>query len=108
MTYTTRQDRMVTTFEVDGWPVGVLTGCEREGNTYYLEHVIVLPRAPRGTLMRMLKAGIEEAWTLRFGSIVYCIPDDFPPRRGLERVGQRLGFQAYTHEEGATWYSKHK
>jgi hypothetical protein len=108
MTHETRQNRMVTTFVVGDWPAGVLTGCEREGNVYWLEHVIVFPTAPRGFLLRMLQAGIEEAWSLHFGAIVFCIPDAFPLARRLESVGRRFGFVPYTQEGGYTWYVKHK
>lgn len=108
MIHETRTDRFVTTFSVDGWPVGILTGCERDWNTFYLEHVVVFPDSPRGTLVKMLRAGVEEAWAKRFACIVFCLPDGFPLKRGLEVAGKRLGFEAYTHEEGATWYALNK
>ena len=98
-------DRYVVTFqkEVDGWPVGILTGHGR-GTTYHLEHVVVFAGAPRGTLMQMLRHGIEEAWRREFKTIVLQLPHAFPLRRPLEAVGRRLGFEPYAEEAETTWY----
>lgn len=85
-------NRIVLTYEPDGWPAGVITGyAQRE--TFCVEHVIVFPWAPGKTMMAMLRVGLEEARRRGYTRVMFILPDAFPLTPKLRRVGERLGFR---------------
>lgn len=86
-------ERCVFTYQPDGWPVGMYTGFVNEAVGFVLEHVVVFPSAPRGTLLRMLRAALDEARDYSY--VTFHIPGRFPLRDGLVAVGRRLGFVEY-------------
>ena len=101
------EQRTVFTYAPDGVNIGVITGyTDLKDATFVVEHVIVFPNAPLLTLARMVRAGLEEAWTLDYQGIVFCLPDDFAPGPALARLGTRLGFVAYAREKDLTWWVK--
>lgn len=90
MTEDIKTGRVVYTLE-DPWPVGVLTGYERDGG-FYLEHVLSFKP---GYLMKLLKRGLAYAWKQGYAYVVFHVPADFPLYPGLLAVGKRLGFREY-------------
>ncbi len=85
-------NRIVATYQPDGWPRGVLTGADDGCGGFALEHVIVFNGAPATLLMDMLRAGIQEAWARDFSAITWKVPHAFPAALALAEVGKRLGF----------------
>lgn len=83
-------NRIVYTL-VDPWPVGVLTGYEKDGG-FCLEHVLSFK--PR-YLLKLLRGGIAYAWDKGYAHIVFHVPPDLPLYPGLTAIGQRLGFVEY-------------
>ena len=96
-------NRIVYTYQLDGWPAGVLTAYE-DGEGVVLEHVIAFPGVPRGTLAAMLEAGLEEAWARGYQYVTFMLPHAFPLTPVLRRLGERLGFTPYAGSESVTWY----
>jgi hypothetical protein len=76
------------------WPLGVLTGYERDDG-WQLEHVIVFPQAPFGTLLPMLRAGLAEAWHRRYAYVLLTIPHALPTASGLKACAKRVGGLEY-------------
>lgn len=103
----TATDQTVFTYQVDSRPQGVLTG-HRTDDYFVLEHVIVFPGAEPSTLLRMLYAGIREAWERGYTAIIYHLPHAFEHTPTLERVGERLGFAEYAQEEDCRWFIRWK
>lgn len=100
--------RIVFTYQPQGWPLGVLTGHPDGAGGFALEHVIVLPGAPVTTLLRMLHAGLEEAWRRHFDYVTFFLPHDLPIREPLEQVGTRMGFRVYETTNEADWYVRYR
>ena len=101
-------DRTVLTYCVNEWPCGVLTA-RSDGDVLVVEHVVTFPSAPVGTLPRMLQAGLAEAWSRGYESIVFCLPTDgFPLTPALCRIGERLGFREYAQEGALTWFVRYR
>lgn len=84
--------REVFTYQPGGWPLGVLTGYADGLGGFVLEHVIVFPYAPWTTLMRMMRDGMEEAWSRGYTCVRFRLPQTFPLAPQLEKVGRRVGF----------------
>lgn len=104
MTLHFAENRQVITYQENGWPVGVLTGYGLTGgDTWHIEHVIVFPHAPRGTLLRMARAGIAEAWAQYYSKIIFGVPMNHPNAYPLTQLAWRLGFRPYTANEYAWW-----
>lgn len=97
-------DRDVFTYQPDGWPLGVLTGYADGQGGFVLEHMIVFAYAPMTTLVRMLRAGLEEAWARDYASVRFTLPHGFPLASHLDRIGRRLGFAADAQTQDATRY----
>ena len=96
-------NRVVWTYQADNWPLGVITGYENE-HGFFIEHVIVFPHVPRGTLLRMLRAGMAEAWDRGYCAIRFCLPEEFPLTFQLTSLARRLGFEPYIETMGMTFY----
>ena len=96
--------RYVFTYQPDGWPAGVLTGYVNHAQGFILEHVIAFPHAPATTLRKMLKAGLEEAWTREYPYVAFHVPANHPQRDGLVALGTRCGFQEYA----TSWWVRHR
>ena len=96
-------NRVVWTYQPDGWPRGLITGAENEKG-FFIEHVVVFPGAPRGTLAAMVRAGLAEAWTRGYRSLGFYLPDAFPLRLRLDHLAQRLGFEPYARDMGEVFY----
>jgi len=98
-------NRIVLTYEVDGWPVGVLTGYDDEQGGLTLEHVIAWkPNA----LRPMLYEGLRHAWDVGAAYVTFCLADDQPHARELERLGKRFGALRYETHERLAYYVVHK
>ena len=89
------EGRIVYTYGPAARPEGVLTGYVNEAGGFVVEHVIVFPCAPPWTLLKLLRAGLAEAWRRDYPYVLCHIPADFPLRRGLVAAGRRLGFTEY-------------
>ena len=96
------EDRIVFTYAPDETSLGLLTGYGL-GTMFVLEHVVVFPDAPRVTLLRLLEAGLAEAWA-RYASVVFCLPKTWTLTPSLRSLGEHFGFVAYAEEEELTWY----
>ena len=88
-------DRMVWTYQPDGWPRGMLTGYLNQAGGFVLEHVVAFPGGTAQTLVKMLRIGMEEAWTREYPYIVIFIPADHPDHPGLTALAKRCGFKEY-------------
>lgn len=91
------EHRTVFTYAPDGVNLGVVTGYD-QGTRFIVEHVIVLPGAPRATLGRMMRAALHEAWQ-HYAAVSFFLPPESPWRP----FAARLGFVAYAEDLG-TWY----
>lgn len=85
-------DRLVFTYQPDGWPAGVLTGYVNQAPAFILEHVVVFPGQPQATLRTLLTLGLEEAWHRQYQYVAFFMPADHPRHRGLTTLATRLGF----------------
>ena len=99
------ENRLVLTYG-SPWPHGVLTGYV-DGTTFRVEHVIVLPGSPAGTLVRMLRAGLDEAWRRGYASVALHLPHAFPLTPALTQLARRLGFDWYTRDGFATYWVRY-
>ena len=97
-------NRMVFTWEPEGWPLGVMTGYLNRANGFVLEHVIAFPGTPKLTLVRMVRAGLQEAWRRDYPYVVFHVPADHPQHAGLTALGTRCGF----HEYATTFWVAHR
>lgn len=101
-TYHLVTDRIVfTSLDPDtGWPQGVLTGYQAEGEVrFVLEHVIAYRP---GAMLPMLRDALQHARDYGFRCISFSIPDAFPPVARLAKVAHRLGFTVFDQREGWT------
>ena len=96
--------RWVFTWQPDGWPQGVLTGYLNRADGAVLEHVVAFPGAPKLTLVKMVRAGLAEAWALGYPYVAFHLPADHPNHDGLAALGARCGF----HEYATTWWVTHR
>jgi len=94
-------DRLVVTYQPDGWARGVLTGVADGQGGFGVEHVIVFNGSPPTLLMDMLRAGLQEAWNRGFAYVTWRVPHVFPAALALAEVGRRLGFTK--EREDDTW-----
>jgi hypothetical protein len=104
-------NRIVFTYEPDGWPAGLVTGySDYHGDVpvFQVEHVCVFPKTSTTTLLRMARLGIEEAWGRGFERIVYGVPRAFPLMPALARLGERLGFEEYGADQDYRYFIKHR
>ena len=97
-------DRTVFTWQPDGWPVGCLTGYVNPAGGFVLEHVITFPGAPPSTLVHMLNAALEEAWTRGYPYVALHIPAAHPRYAGLTALSAECGFTEYA----TSWWVRHK
>jgi hypothetical protein len=95
--------RWVFTYEPNGWPAGLLTGYMNKAGGAVLEHVVAFPHTPRLTVVKMLRAALEEAWARDYPYVVFHLPADHPQHDGLAALGTRCGF----HEYATTWWTAH-
>lgn len=85
------EDRFVLTYEVGGWPVGVLTGVE-EGDHVHLEHMILFPEQDPMYLVQMLAAALQFAEKRGTWRVTFRIDPKQPKAKLLERLAERHGF----------------
>jgi hypothetical protein len=86
--------RFVLTYEVDGWPVGVLTGSlVPQAKAFHLEHVILFPGQPVMYLVQMLAAALQHGWERGLRMVTLTIRDGQPNAHALRRLAERHGFQ---------------
>lgn len=97
-------DRMVVTYQPEGWPVGMLSGYLNRAGGFILEHVVAFPESPKDTLMHMLREAIQEAWEREYPYIAIYIPSTHPQHAGLTALAQRCGFTEYA----ATYWVRHR
>ena len=99
-------NRYVLTYEPEGRPTGVLTGYDDEGGGFGLEHVIAFPEAPAGTLLALVRLGLEEAWRRDFQYVTLGLREGGAP--GLARLAQRMGFTQYASCGPLDFYVSHR
>ncbi len=102
-TYQLVSERLVFTYQPDGLPRGLITAVE-DTDGLVLEHVVVFPGAPAGTLLRLVRIGLKHCAEFGFRSVRFGMPDAFPLASGLGRLATRLGFEVYLREDGWTWW----
>jgi hypothetical protein len=99
-------DQLVFTYQDPApphWPWGVLTGHRRDEG-WQLQHVIVFPQAPPGTLLPMLKAGLAYAWEQRWAYVLLTIPHALPTAEGLKVCAKRVGgIEYHVTDEWSHW-----
>jgi hypothetical protein len=96
-------DRYVLTYEVEGWPVGVITGVLRpEVPAFYMEHMILFTGQPPMYLLQMLAAALQHAWARKMKMVVFTIQEGQPHAEQLRRLARRHGFEQGLNE--STWY----
>jgi hypothetical protein len=88
-------NRCVFTYQPAGWPDGCLTGYLNRAGGFVLEHVVAFPGAPSDTLIKMVRAGLEEAWAREYPYVMFTLPSNHPRHAGLARLGARCGFVEY-------------
>ena len=96
------EDRIVFTYAPNDLTLGVLTGYGL-GTMFVVEHVIVFPGSPRATPLRLVAAGLAEAWA-RYASVVFCLPKTWTLTPSLRTLGEHFGFVAYAEDEDLMWY----
>lgn len=97
-------ERTVFTYQPGGWPAGVLTGYVNQSGGFILEHVVAFPGTPKETLARLVRAGLEEAWSREYKYVAFHVPVKHPARAGLVALGERCGF----HEYATSWWVRHR
>lgn len=100
--------RIVWTYLPDGFsPAGLITGYE-EGTGFLVEHVVVWPNTPLGTLRRMLQSGMQEAWTRELDHLIVMIPRVYSKADALILLARRMGFTEYAGTEEAAWFVRYR
>jgi hypothetical protein len=95
----------VLTYEVDGWPCGVLTGYDDECGGLTLEHVIAWkPYA----LRPMLYEGLAYAWERGASYVTFYIKQGHPHAEQLTRLGERFGALQYERCGNFAYYVVHR
>ena len=97
------ENRIVVTYQPEGWPAGVLTGFVNAAGGFVLEHVISLNPT---MLIPMLTAAIEEATNRHYRYIRFGIPRDFPIFKKLEMLALRLNFKFRDADSFQNWYMR--
>lgn len=88
-------DRFVLTYEVDGVPVGVVTG-EVFAERAHLEHIILFPEQPAMYLTQMLAAAFQHALEIGLYIVTFVIDPKQPKAKALQRLAARHGFEQET------------
>lgn len=99
----TATERHVLTHEVNGWPVGVITG-HPSGEGFALEHIVAFER---GRLPAIIRAGLEEAQARGYGFVTFHLPHTFRLAPPLRRLATRLGFIVYAEDAVHTYYVRY-
>jgi hypothetical protein len=94
------EGRFVLTYEVDGVPVGVLTGeksASLDGTLSdyraHLEHMILFPGYEAMYLPQMLAAALQYAAERKFKMVTFTIRETQPKAKALQRLAARHGFE---------------
>lgn len=101
--------RLIWTYAPEGRNLGVVTGYEHDG-LFVVEHLIALPGT--GCLLRLIPAGLEEAWVRGYRGVVFCLPNrgQGRPYSTLAKLVRRYGCEPYTPEtdRALTWWVRWK
>jgi len=98
-------DGLIAEYRESGRLLGVMTGVQRE-RVIYLQHVMVWPHAPAGTLLRMLDRIERLAWDRQPESVVLDVEHDHPFAAALKVLARRRGYQPFRETDTTTWFVK--
>lgn len=89
--------------------LGIATGVwdPNDSESLLLQHIVVWPGAPHGTLLRLLHAAERAAWrSLRPKRLYLDIEHQHPNAKRLRRLAERFGYRAYCRTNSTTWFIK--
>lgn len=103
-------DGLIAEYRENDRLLGVMTGTvdgEAHPTGLVLQHVMVWPGVPAGTLLRMLMQAEQAAW-LRAEYIILDVEHTHPHATLLHALAERRGFREYAKSEKTTWYIKRR
>jgi len=89
----------------DGAPAGFITGyIHQDQGICHVEHMIVLPGAPRKfhVMMQMSKDATRLLHDQGIAIVLKILDND--PRTGLRAWAKRMAYEPYAHDHEAQWY----
>jgi hypothetical protein len=94
----------------EGRLLGIMTAVRDEATRdVCLQHIVVWPDAPGGTLTRMLRDVEIDAWRdLRPARIFLDVEHQHPYAAQLRAVAERRGFRLWHADHATTWFVKER
>ena len=91
-----------------GEGVGFLTGYDDEAGGFALEDVVAFDQSPK-TVLRLVRAGLAEAWARDYQYVTLHITKAHPKARQLALLALRLEFEEYPgHDDRHEYYVCHR
>jgi hypothetical protein len=99
--------RTIGKYVVGGHVVGAIIGRhEPYSPEFFVEHVIVLPGAPKGALFGMIADGIKSAPEHGYRTLVTYLNDDHPQVSKLAALARRLKFEPFDCDDAGVFYRR--
>jgi hypothetical protein len=105
MTTVVVENRVVLKYAPEGWVAGFIIG-HFDDLGFYIEHLVVGRDAPRGTLLRLIRAGLAVARERRVQYLQLHVAESAPQSSALRALATRFGFIPHVRDEDGEYYVK--